>query len=80
MSGDVTDEGDIRLSESERRAVASLQRLASRWPSSLTLASMGGTLVVVHSDDPRFDSENAAERNDAALAYVEGIPNTGGDW
>lgn len=63
-TSDDFDSEESGLTASEAKAVASLQRLAHRWPKSLTLASMCGSLVVVHTDDERFD----------------GIPNTGGDW
>lgn len=64
----------------EARAIASLKRLAAKWPRSLTLASMGGSLVVVHTNDERFDSAGTVERETAVLADIHGIPNTGGDW
>jgi hypothetical protein len=77
---DVLAEGDD-LDDRELAAIGSLQRLAKRWPRSLTLASMGGSLVVVRTNDARFTDGGAApERSAAAVAYVEGIPNTGGDW
>jgi hypothetical protein len=43
---------------------------------------MGGSLCVMHTGDPRFDSENnsSAERGEVVLAAVYGIPNDGGDW
>lgn len=71
---------DVELSGNERRAISSLQRLGKRWPKTLMLASMGGSLVVLRTNDPRFDSENCMTRNDAVVADVHGIPNTGGDW
>ena len=64
----------------EAAAIRSLQRLARRWPRSLTLASMGGSLVVVHTDDDRFDSSSSLDRQDAIITDIHGIPNTGGDW
>lgn len=68
------------LSPDETSAIRGLQRLARRWPRSLTLASMGGSLVVVRTGDDRFVDGDALERQDAVLADIEGIPNTGGDW
>lgn len=68
------------MNEAEERAIASLQRLAKRWPRSLTLASMGGSLVVIHTRDERFDADSTDERQEAVLADINGIPNTGGDW
>lgn len=58
-----------------------LQRLAKAWPRTLTLASMGGTLVVVHSNDKDFsDGWNPEVRQAGVLATIDDIPNTGGDW
>lgn len=71
-------EGNI--TEEERKAIASLQRLAKRWPRSLRLVSMGGELSVVHSNDERFFSDDTAERQEAVIGDIRGIPNTGGDW
>jgi hypothetical protein len=71
----------LSFTTEERQAVESLRRLARRWPRTLTLASMGGSLVVVHSDDKAFsDGWNPAERSVNVLAHIDGIPNTGGDW
>lgn len=69
-----------KLTEFEAKAVLSLQRLAKRWPKTLTLASMGGNLVVVHTNSDEFDYGSSLERQDAVLADIYGIPNTGGDW
>lgn len=74
------DDANEPLTSAEKRAIESLQRLARRWPQSLTLASMGGSLVVVHSDDDQFSYGSSLERQDAVLADIDGIPNTGGDW
>lgn len=68
------------VTEEERKAIAALKRVARRWPRSLTVASMAGTLVIVHTGDPRFDHEDNVIRNEATLDYIDGIPNTGGDW
>jgi hypothetical protein len=82
----VVGEADLHtadeLSDEERKAIASLQRLAKRWPRSLTLASMGGQLVVVHTDSPVFQELDGSNlnRHEAVLADIHGIPNTGGDW
>ncbi len=75
------DEPDLTLTPQERRAIRSLHSLAKRWPRSLTLASMGGTLVVVHTADERFHSDDGVERQEAIVADgFYGIPNDGGDW
>lgn len=64
------------LTDEEQRAVDSLQRLAKRWPQTLTLFSWSGSLVIVSTDMP---PAAAADPNDAVLAYIAGIPNDGGD-
>lgn len=68
------------VTEAEGKAIRSLERLAKRWPRSLTLASMGGSLVVIHTRDERFEAESGLERQEAIVADIYGIPNTGGDW
>lgn len=75
-----TDIDEPELTAEEKRAVASLKRLAGRWPRSLTVASMGGSLVVVRTGDERFDYGGSLERQEAVVADIYGIPNTGGDW
>ena len=71
---------DPSLTLDERRSIAALQRVANTWPRSLTLASMGGDLVIVRTGDPRFDGDGALDRAEAVVADISGIPNTGGDW
>lgn len=71
---------DDELTPEEERAIASLKRLARKWPRSLTLVSMGGTLSVVRTNDERFDSPSGIDRQEAIVADIGGIPNTGGDW
>jgi hypothetical protein len=57
----------------EERAIRSLQRLADRWPRSLTLFSAAGSLFVLPTDhDPGRLHRFQAER-------ISGIPNDGGD-
>jgi hypothetical protein len=70
------NEPDPPLTDEERRAIASLERLAKRWPRSLTLFSWSGTLCIVRSD---ADLLNGGNPNDAIITTVEGIPNGGGD-
>lgn len=77
LAGDNGDE----LTVAEVQAIRSLHQLAKRWPRTLTLLSMGGSLCVMHTGDPRFDFENSsAERGEVVLASINGIPNDGGDW
>lgn len=74
------EDDEPELTAAERRAIRALQALARRWPRSLTLASMGGSLVVVRTGDGRFAEGDGLERLDAVVADIDGIPNTGGDW
>lgn len=75
------------LSVEEQKAIAALKRLAKRWPKTLWLASMSGTLSVM-ALGPTGEREyhpvtpdgcggglNAAYRID-----IIDIPNDGGDW
>lgn len=70
---------EAELTEDERRTIASLKRLAKKWPCSLILASMDGELVVMHTDG-RFDSLGSSLDRDKVLAEIKGIHNTGGAW
>lgn len=72
------EDEDREVTPEERRAIASLLRLAKRWPASLTLASMGGSLHVIPSDH-RVDGNGGLDP-DEVLADIDGIPSTGGDW
>lgn len=67
------------LTAEEAAAIAALRRVAKRWPRTLTLLSMSGTLHVVRTGDGRLDLDGP-ERCDASLATIAGIPNDGGDW
>lgn len=67
------------VTDEERAAIRSLQRLARRWPQSLMIASMGGALVVVPTDDHERENGDGVDP-DKVLADINGIPNTGGDW
>lgn len=74
-----TDNGDD-VTAQEKAAIVALERLAKKWPRTLTLASMGGSLIVVHSNDERFDTDLPVNRAEAVLFTTLDIPNTGGDW
>ncbi len=73
MSGD-----NDSLTPEESKAIAALQRIASRWPRSLMLASMDGDLVVIRNDDARMQGADIDQ--EAIVAEIRGIPNTGGGW
>lgn len=69
------------LTPEERNAIASLRRLAKRWPQSLTLASMDGSLVVFRTGDERFHDIDGGDRTASVIADdFYGIPNEGGGW
>jgi hypothetical protein len=70
------NELDPPLTDEERRVIASLERLAKRWPPTLTLFSWSGTLCVVRSEADLLDGGNPG---DAVITTIEGIPNGGGD-
>jgi hypothetical protein len=81
-SGSRTQPGDNRpLTVQEHTAIRALDRLAKIWPRTLTLASMGGSLVVMSSDDEAFQNGEGPERSEHVLHRLgDNIPNTGGDW
>lgn len=58
----------------ERRAIASLERLARKWPHTLTLVSAAGTLLVTKSTDHPGEGLLASR-----VHAVYGIPNDGGE-
>lgn len=78
--GLMSQQNHDELTDPERKAISSLQRLARKWPRSLTLVSMGGALAVIRTGDPRFLEDGPLERHEAILEDINGIPNTGGDW
>ena len=75
------------LTSEEKQAIASLRRLAKRWPSSLWLASMAGRLHVMSTspDGERMyhpvnrDGSGGGLDQRYSLGVIE-IPNDGGDW
>jgi hypothetical protein len=78
----VGDNGD-ELTQEEALAIAALRRLALRWPQTLKVVSMGGSLSVVHTNDPRWGlapEAGSQSRPGCVLADIDGIPNDGGDW
>lgn len=65
----------------EQRLIRRLTRLAREWPDGYMLASMGGELCLMRSDD-RFQDDARDGRMDPekTLWSTTRIPNTGGDW
>lgn len=65
---------DQDLTPVEKRAIATLKKLAKAWPKTLVLFSLSGTLVVMDYDDFQQRSSSAEW-----LASIQGIVNDGGD-
>lgn len=81
LSEFIADNGEQATGE-EARAIRSLQRLARRWPKTLKLISMDGSLHVIHTDSeglPEY-GEDREVRQACILADIRGIPNDGGSW
>lgn len=62
---------DLVLTEEERRAIATLKRLAEHWPKTLRLFSWSGTLCVLKGGEGRTYA-------DADVEHIA-ISNGGGD-
>ncbi len=78
--GPLLGENGDPVTIAELEAIGQLMRLARKWPKSLTLLSMDGTLCVMHSGDERFGAEGRTARHKVVLSTIEGIPNDGGAW
>jgi hypothetical protein len=63
----------------ERRAIASLERLAKRWPETLMLFSWSGTLCVVKLKEDGSSPLHDGDPNSHVVATIHGITNDGGD-
>lgn len=72
---------DLTPTPEERRAIASLKRLAKRWPKSLWLFSTSGSLHVMRRgpDGGHAHKSHGGVDPDYVLATID-IPNDGGDW
>jgi len=69
------------LTDEERKAIATLQRLAKRWPRTLMLLSYDSSLSVIHTADLDAIADGTdLARQDLILADIDGIPNDGGGW
>jgi hypothetical protein len=67
------------LTAKERKAIADLQKLADRWPKSLTLFSWSGSLVIFKTDEWEARGFEYEDANDYTVDHINGIPNDGGD-
>jgi len=60
----------VSLNIEEQKAIASLERLAKKWPKSLMLFSWSGSLTVLKNDEHGFKCD---------VGCIPGISNDGGD-
>ena len=67
------------LTPDERRAIASLERLARRWPKSLMLFSWSGALCIVKLDDNGGSPLHGPDPSSHVVTTIKGIRNDGGD-
>lgn len=69
------------LTQEEKRAIASLRRLAKNWPKTLWLFSASGSLVVMrYKDGQHATNWHGGMDQDYAVTIIQGIDNDGGDW
>lgn len=71
------------LTKEERNAIATLKRLARRWPKSLWLFSANGTLNVMKCNEAGEQAMNPGLGAGVDPDYIVDaikIPNDGGDW
>jgi hypothetical protein len=72
---------EVDLTPEEERAITTLKRLAKRWPESLFIASMAGTLCVMRNDERGMHPETDGGGIDPEYMIDSiDINNTGGDW
>jgi hypothetical protein len=69
------------LDQRQVNVIADLQTLARKWPDSLYLASMGGSLHVMRTGENGDRVYTSSGALDPAYS-VDTVPieNTGGDW
>ena len=72
---------ETEISKEEAEAIASLKRLAKRWPKSLWLFSAGGGLHVMRlqADGEKAVTPNGGMDPEYIVADIH-IMNDGGDW
>lgn len=75
---------DIELTKEEKNAIASLKRLAKRWPETLWLFSASGTLCVMRlgENGEQVHGKGFAGESFDPEYYVDeiNITNDGGDF
>ncbi len=74
---------DPKLTKEEKAAIASLERVAAKWPQSLWLYSASGTLNVMKKSQGikrvMFALPHGGVAPGMSVAQIE-IENDGGDW
>jgi hypothetical protein len=73
---------EVEPTAEEAKAIASLQRLAKRWPETLWLFSASGALHVMRKGENGehvYLDQFGGVDPDYSLATID-IPNDGGDW
>ena len=68
-----------KLTTEEKRAIASLKRLAKKWPITLWLYSGGGDLSVMRKVDGRRVMSGASYDQGAIIEHID-IESDGGDF
>jgi hypothetical protein len=78
---DFEPDAKAMLTDEERRAIASLKRLAKRWPESLWLFSGSGMLCVMRAgpNGEHVHTANGGIDPNFHLDTID-ISNDGGDW
>lgn len=73
---------DVPLTDEEKRAIATLQRLAKRWPRSLWLFATGNNVHVMRcgADGRQVQLGRCGGTDPAYEVAAVNIPNDGGDW
>lgn len=67
------------LTADEAKAIASLERLAKRWPDTLMLFSWSGTLCVVKLNEDGGSPLHDGDPSSHVITTIHGIQNDGGD-
>lgn len=70
----------IDLSNDERRAIASLKRLAKRWPKTLWLFTNGDISILKCDEDGGRAHVGESIDQSYVVATIVGILSDGGDW
>ena len=73
---------ELEPTPEEQKAIASLKRIAKKWPKSLWLWSASGSLWVMRRgpDGERMQHPSKSGVDQAYILASVDIPNDGGDW